>query len=298
MMNKKILFCMLALSIVVFLTSCGAGSPTENTLAAQIPSSALRFQLDDNTYDSTVSSLTIEKQKTDKTTDVAYCKVTCESDVLDRELFLCIYSSYSNKNGWTMDSYEQYHAPQLHPKAAPVTLEDGQQLIANQGYTIQEAIDHSELSSGFYNYEYVIHEDHKNLTVEGSASVTGSIAQDGFGEYYWVSDVSTSNVAMNWKVEGTWQLRRNSDDYTQIWNFQKNGDSYDMSFPDSPDVQLSIAEMTQHGKTLDDAELYIRAKVYAPKYASVSYHNLFIQPDSAYCIFWAGAQGTAERIAD
>ncbi len=297
-MNKKILFCTLILSAMLFLTSCGAGAPTEKTLTEQLSASSLQFELDDSQYTSSVSDLTIEKQKTDKTEDIAYCRVLCESDVLDRELFLCIHSSYSRKDGWSIVSYEEYQAPQLHPKTAPVTLEEGQQLIANQGYTIQTSIDHSELYSGFYNYEYVIYEEHKNLTVDGSASVTGSIALDASNQYHWVKDVSTSNVSMNWKVEGTWKLQRNSDDYAQLWNFQKNGDSYDMNFPDNPDVQLSIAEMRNRGKALDDAELYIRAKVYAPKYASVSYHNLFIQPDSAYCIFWGGNQGVAERIAD
>jgi len=297
-MKRKIYICLFVLGALLLLTSCGAGAPNEKTLTEQLPASALQFELDDSQYSSSITSLTIEKQKTDKTEDIAYCKVICESDVLDRELFLCIHSSYTRKDGWTIDSCEEYQAPQIHLKTVPITFEDGQQLITNQGYTIQTSIDHSDLFGGFYNYEYVIHEDHKNLTVDGSASVTGSIVLDAPNQYHWVNDVSTSNVSMNWKVAGTWKIRTLFNGYERNWIFQNDGDSYTFSASDASEAKTSVVEVTERGTSIDDAELYIRVKIYIAKYGDLSFHNLFIQPDSAYCIFWAGAQGSAERISD
>ena len=204
MMLKKKFWIGILAGCALLLTACSTKSPTEQDLINQLPREVLQFRIDAEQYDSKATKLTIEKQQTNDKSDIAYCQVVCESDVLDRTLYLILYSSY-DKNQWKVNRVEEYQDAQLTIKKAPVTLEEGKTKVINAGYTgIIDTEDRSDLANGQYSYQYTVYEDYANLTIEGTAWVGGSIMANGLGEYSWQDD-SWNDIQNNWKINGTWK---------------------------------------------------------------------------------------------
>ena len=154
--------------LVLVLVSCGKKRPDEQMLLQTLPQNVLQFELDGEQYTSTATELSIEKQQTDKTSDVAYCKVVCESNVIDHTLYLILYSEYENKQ-WDITGVQEYQNAEIRIKIPPVTLEEGRTQVENAGYTeIADVSDCSDLNNNLYRYQYNIYGDHENLTTEGT----------------------------------------------------------------------------------------------------------------------------------
>lgn len=189
--------------LVLVLVSCGKKRSDEQMLLQMLPQNVLQFELDGEQYTSTATELSIEKQQTDKTSDVAYCKVVCESNVIDRTLYLILYSEYENKQ-WDITGVQEYQNAEIRIKIPPVTLEEGRTQVENAGYTeIADVSDCSDLNNNLYRYQYNIYGDHENLTTEGTVWIEGCVLEYGIGSYTW-QDNSQYDVNKNWKLTGTW----------------------------------------------------------------------------------------------
>ena len=199
------------LTLVLLLASCGTiKSPDESVLLKQLPQKVLKFEIDGEQYTSTAAQLTIEKQQTEKNSDTAYCKVVCENDVIDRTLYLILYSEYDNKQ-WNITDVQEYQSAEIRIKVPPITLDEGKTQVENEGYTdITSVRDCSDLKNNEYCYQYSVYEDHENLTVEGNVWIEGSVLDYGLGNYGWQYD-SWNDISQNWKLTGTWYNAANGD---------------------------------------------------------------------------------------
>ena len=199
------------LTLVLLLASCGTiKSPDESVLLKQLPQKVLKFEIDGEQYTSTAAQLTIEKQQTEKNSDTAYCKVVCENDVIDRTLYLILYSEYDNKQ-WNITDVQEYQSAEIRIKVPPITLDEGKTQVENEGYTdITSVRDCSDLKNNEYCYQYSVYEDHENLTVEGNVWIEGSVLDYGLGNYGWQYD-SWNDISQNWKLTGTWYNAANED---------------------------------------------------------------------------------------
>ncbi len=213
-MKRTLLGIIMLVAATVLLTACGAKSPDEKSLLQKLPQNVLQFELDGEQYTSKATSLTIVKQQTDKTSDVSYCEITCESDVIDRTLYLILYSEYGNKQ-WNITGVQEYQNEEIKIKKPPVTLDEGRKQIEDAGYSgIVDVEDCSDLDNNLYRYHYSIYEDHENRTTEGDIYVEGYVLDYGLGNYSW-QDNSCDNVSKNWKLTGIW-LDSTSGDTIQI----------------------------------------------------------------------------------
>ena len=204
MMDKKKILVGMLVICAMLLTACGIKSPTEEELLEQLPREVLQFKIGEEYYDSQATKLTIEKQQTEDKSDVAYCQVVCESDVMNRTLYLTVYSSYENKR-WKVDHVEEYQYADFVINEVPITLEEGRAQIENEGYSgIIEAEDCSALENGWYADQYTIHEEYENMTVDGTAWIGATMIDYGLGNYDWQND-SWDDIQSNWKITGTWE---------------------------------------------------------------------------------------------
>lgn len=202
-MKSKLAKAIMLVMLVLGLASCGTKSPDKQLLLQRLPQNVLQFELDGEQYTSTATELTIEKQQTDKTSDVAYCKVICESNVIDRTLYLILYSEYEDKQ-WNVIGVQEYQNAEIRIKVPPVTLEEGRTQVENAGYTeIADVADCSDLNHNLYRYQYNIYGDHENLTNEGTVWIEGCVLDYGISSYGW-QDNSEYDVSKNWKLTGTW----------------------------------------------------------------------------------------------
>lgn len=203
-MNKKKILVGLLIICMVLLTACGVKSPTEEELISRLPREVLQFKIGDEKYNSQATKLTIEKQQTDGKSDVAYCQIFCESDVINRTLYLTLYSSYEDGQ-WKINRVEEYQNTDFIINEVPITLEDGRKQIENEGYSgIVEMEDCGALANGQYAYRYTIHEDYENMTVDGVAWIGATMIDCGLGNYDWQDD-SWDDIQSNWKLTGTWE---------------------------------------------------------------------------------------------
>lgn len=203
-MKKRLIRAVMILVSVLFLASCGrAKIPDESELLKKLPQEVLRFEIDGEQYISTATQLMIEKQQTDKNSDTAYCKVVCENSVIDRTLYLILYSEYNNKQ-WNITDVQEYQGAEIKINTPPITLDEGKTRVENDGYAnLASVTDCSDLENNIYCYQYNVYEDHENLTIEGSSWIGGSILDYGLGRYEWQYD-SWNNISRNWKLTGTW----------------------------------------------------------------------------------------------
>lgn len=213
-MRTRLIRAATMLMLVLLLTSCGTiKSPNESALLKQLPQEVLRFEIDGEQYTSTATQLTIEKQQTEKNSDTAYCKVVCENDVINRTLYLILYSKYNDKQ-WNITNVQEYQNAEIRIKVPPITLEEAKAQVENEGYTDLAGVkDCSDLENNEYCYQYNVYEDHENLIVEGSIWIGGSILDYGLGNYEWQYD-SWNDISQNWKLTGTWYNATNGDTFS------------------------------------------------------------------------------------
>ena len=171
--------------LVLVLVSCGKKRPDEQMLLQTLPQNVLQFELDGEQYTSTATELSIEKQQTDKTSDVAYCKVVCESNVIDRTLYLILYSEYENKQ-WDITGVQEYQNAEIRIKIPPVTLEEGRTQVENAGYTeIADVSDCSDLNNIVVenNGEYLVLTYNRVQSDGLTFSSTGKIKPESVKKY-------------------------------------------------------------------------------------------------------------------
>lgn len=149
-----------------------------------------------------LSSLEIEKRKTDNKTDAVWCIVKMEnSNYQSTKYVLCNYSYY-DVGGWILDSWEYYQDSDVNAIEVPFNIGEIASYLANVHYPNISA---SEIAgeSNTYVYEFSSWANYANADV----STSGIYALQLDGHAWRFSPMQINEESVQWNIVGEWALK-------------------------------------------------------------------------------------------
>ena len=225
-MKKAILLLLFAGAMFLF-AGCGEKTPDENWFMENLPEEITTYTMKDQSYQSEVTSLEIEKRVIDEGFETAYCKIVLDDENLSRTLYLILSASYYDQS-WHLFSYQEYQEEEVTPLKG-VSESFLMDELSACGYTgiSNYREDLSGLSEKHWSADCDVSQEYTYLTLGGSlhfeAEFIDHQMEDAFPRSYgWITGTDASGLTRDWKIDGNWTGA--TDDYRLELSISSNGD--------------------------------------------------------------------------
>lgn len=227
---KRIFFLSGMLCMILLLSSCGIGSPSENDLMEYVPSEVLNYYFDGQQYTSKVSEMTLIRRQTNEKVDTADCEFILTGGPLVRKIGLTMTSGYYDKGGWMLDSYEL-----LSPERWEFSDDAGDAAVydvANMEYYLfgNNEINFTktvlEDTPGHLEVQFSFEDKHANINIYGDIFATAnleSFTENSSSNYYWAVSYDNDNIVYDWSpIIGTWTADGMLQSWTSMFEYVQN----------------------------------------------------------------------------
>lgn len=224
---KKAVLLLLSAGIMLLFAGCGKKAPDENWFKENLPEEIATYTIEEQSYQSEVTSLEIEKRVTDEEFDTAYCKVVLDDENLSRTLYLILSASYYDRD-WHLFSYQEYQEEEVTPLIG-VSESFIMDNLSAYGYTgiSNYREDLSALSEKRWSADCDVSQEYTYLTLGGSLHFEAELMDHQLGDafprsYTWSTGTDASGLTKTWKIDGNWTGA--TDSYRLDLGITSNGD--------------------------------------------------------------------------